>query len=589
MSTFFISAVGNTTGRYGIAVAAQKHVELLRTLCRHLQTCDGPHAEHDVVYHHAAPPVTPPPWYRGKRVIAYWVVESSIAAPQFKETADACAQIWTSSEASASAIRALGTETPVFVIPHPVAAPAQVPDRSGRKTVTTLMAFSPGWERKNPEGAIRAWKHAFPHTKSARLVIKMRLAGPAAIDCVREMTRGDDRIEIITQDVPDMGPLYERADIFLSLHHAGAFELHVAEAAAWGLPIVCTAVGGVLDYLTTGDEDYAALIEGKRIASRMEDPLNRCGEWVEPFGDIAAGELRKMARSRKRRMDYGYNARESVLKLLSPERVTELMAAALKQLPAEPKTAPARKAISLTPCRLAPIRPGLELAGDGRSQHAPPVVISHRRSGTHLLGELIARHWQTPWLKTHHFPDMLPQQPAPVGVLRNPIDCLHSTWQWWQHGAANDEIAAVVRGMSFEEWLLGMAGPALGFRSHKTKPVDSLEVGRGSMYDPIKYWLHHWLEVQAAGIPIVLYEDLIGGGIGDHVTAVLTKVMRRNPVTALEVVSEGVGIAPSSDHAPGKAMTEWPERALSRLSIMLKPDMLRSVNRKNLEDWLTPR
>lgn len=591
-SPLSISAVGNLKGRYGIAVAAQKHVQLLAGLCDDLQPCEGHHAQHAVVYHHAAPPLNPPPWYGGKRVVAYWVIESSVAAPEFKGTADACAQIWTASEASARAIRALGTETPVFVIPHPVQVPDAIPDRSGRDTITTLVAFAPGWERKNPEGAIRAWQRAFPKAKGARLIIKMRHAGPAAIDCVKLLAGDDERVEIITEDISReaLDALYVRADIFLSLHHAGAFEMHVAEAAAFGLPIVCSAVGGVLDYLGSDaeKESYALLVSGEPIVSRMEDALNRHGEWLQPDEEEAAQALRKLAASVNLRAVFGRAGRESVTKLLSPERVTSLMAEALAQLPEKAKAATARRPVELLSRNLRPLRSGLELVGDeprGVGCHIP-VVMSHRRSGTHLLGEIIARHWQSSWLKTHHFPDLLPQGNPAVYVLRNPIDCLYSTWQWWHRAAANDEVARVVRGMSFADWLDGKAGPALGFRGHKTRPTDNLEVGRGCMYDPVKYWLHHWQEADAGGIPVVIYESLIGPGLPMSLTETLTKVLGREPLTPLQVITEGVGLSPSKDHEPGKALAQWPTEALTRLRAMLKTDMLRSIGFKKLNDWL---
>ncbi len=580
-----ISVVGSLTGRYGISVAAQKHVELLQPLCAELQTGEGHHARNDVLYHHAAPPSAPPVWYNGKRVIGYWVVESSVAAPEFKDVADACAQIWTCSAASARAISALGSETPVHIIPHPVPAPEVVPDRSARDTVTTLFAFAPGWERKNPEGVIRAWQRAFADTPQARLIVKMRHGSAAAVDCLTLLAGGDERIEIITQDMPDLAPLYERADIFLSLHHAGAFELHVAEAAAFGLPVITSAAGGVLDYLPP---EGARFISGTPIVSRMGDALNCTGEWLSPDEAEAAAALRDLAADADLRARMGRAARESVVKLLNPARIQDLMAAALAELPAEAKAPATRRVIHLLPRHLTPLRAGLELVGDAPRGAGPhlPVIMSHRRSGTHLLGELLTRHWQTPWLKTHHFPDLLPQANPAVYVLRNPVDCLHSTWRWWQDGAANAEIAEVVRGMTFADWLAGKAGPELGFLSHRTRPTDSLEVGRGSMYDPMLHWLHHWQEAHSAGIPVLLYEDLVRPEAAASLTGTLTEIMRREPLTSVEVIQDAVGFAPSAHHQLGKSLKAWAKPALKRLKGLLTSDLLQSIRRESLEDWL---
>lgn len=585
MKPLQISVVGSLTGRYGISVAAQKHVELLQPLCADLQTGEGHHARHDVLYHHTAPPSEPPLWYNGKRVIGYWVVESSVASAQFKAVADACAQIWTCSAASARAISALGSETPVHIIPHPVPAPDVVPDRSARDTVTTLFAFAPGWERKNPEGAIRAWQRAFADTPHARLIMKMRQGSAAAVDCLTLLAGGDERIQIITEDMPDLTPLYERADLFLSLHHAGAFELHVAEAAASGLPVITTAVGGVLDYLPA---EGARFISGTPIVSRMGDALNCSGEWLDPDEEQAVAALRELGADAALRARMGRAARESVMALLNPARIQALMAAALAELPAEARAPATRRVIQLLPQHLLPLRSGLELVGEAPRGPGPrlPVIMSHRRSGTHLLGEIITRHWHTPWLKTHHFPDLLPQANPAVYVLRNPVDCLHSTWRWWQDGAANAEIAQVVGSMTFADWLAGKAGPELGYLSYRTRPTDSLEVGRGSMYDPLLHWLHHWQEAQRAGIPIVLYEDLVRPEAAARVSAVLSELMHRDPVTPVEVIQDAVGFSPAQHHPSGKALEAWPKTALKRLKSLLTPNLLQSIHRESLEDWL---
>lgn len=598
---FSLSAVGNIAGRYGIAVAASAHVALLRDLCA-VQVCQGHDAKHGVIYHHAEMPLSPPRWYAGKKVIGYWVVESSLAAAKAKATADACTQIWTPSEASAQALRALGSKTPVLVIPHPVVLPDEVPDRKGRDTVTTLFAFCPGWERKNPEGTIRAWQQAFPKSsalgKEARLIVKARHCGPAAVRLLELITGGDSRVELITSDVTDeqMKALYARADIFLSLHYAGAFEMHVAEAAAWGLPIVCTAVGGVLDYLP---DDGAHLIPGQPMAPRMDDELNKSGEWLRPDADAAVAALETLGRSLKRRLAMGAAARESVAKLLSPRRISLRMAQALaevRQMPApkmtarqidKMQTAPP-PALPLTP-KLRSIRAGLEvMSAEGKIPPSDaPCIISHRRSGTHLAAALLAQSWNcTTWLKTHDFPERRPIGHAALYVARNPFDCLWSNFRWWSEGggAANDEVAAVLKGMTFSEWLNGAAAAKVGYRSCRDGQHDSFEVTRGQFFDPMRYWVDHVSAAIEAGVPVVLYEDIVRQPF--KIAALISAALGREPARVVRVITEPVGIHPSSKPVIGNGVVEWSDEDLLRLSSLVSADLLQALNVRSLSAWI---
>ena len=115
---------------------------------------------------------------------------------------------------------------------------------------------------------------------------------------------------------------------------------------------------------------------------------------------------------------------------------------------------------------------------------------------------------------------------------------------------------------------------------------DNLEVGRGMFYDPIAYWLDHWTEAMAAGLPVIVYEDLIGPGIPWLVNDTLEAALGRPSLSPLVRISALVGFAASNDHTPGKALAHWPKAAVKRIKGALTPALLESVNRKNLEHWL---
>jgi glycosyltransferase involved in cell wall biosynthesis len=115
---------------------------------------------------------------------------------------------------------------------------------------------------------------------------------------------------------------YANSDAYISLQRGGAFELHCAEAAASGLPIITTKVGGVTDYL---DESFARLINGVEVSFDGEHKVNSGGTWIEPDINQAASALREyfdMPQS-ERSLIRGAS-RQSISGKLSEERVKSI-------------------------------------------------------------------------------------------------------------------------------------------------------------------------------------------------------------------------------------------------------------------------
>jgi glycosyltransferase involved in cell wall biosynthesis len=108
--------------------------------------------------------------------------------------------------------------------------------------------------RKNPEGVIKAFKHAFPNgTDDVGLVIKVHggAAGGDRRTWLAEQA-ADPRISIIDQTLPreQVGTLMKLSDCFVSLHRSEGFGLGMAEAMALGKPVIGTDYSGNTDFLT---------------------------------------------------------------------------------------------------------------------------------------------------------------------------------------------------------------------------------------------------------------------------------------------------------------------------------------------------
>lgn len=242
------------------------------------------------------------------------------------------------------------------------------------------------------------------------------------------------------------------------------------------------------------------------------------------------------------------------------------------------------------PPDLRPVRTGLHLvlaAGVEASIHAPQ-LISHRRSGTHLLGTILERHWSLPgWLKSHDFPERRSLGRKAVYVVRNPIDCLYEAWEWWRSGGGskNARIAEILDFISFSEWLDGKAGVRFGFTAWRDADHDNLEISRGQFYDPLRYWADHVMAAVSVGMPIVRYDQLVDWN--EQTTAQIVAAVQRVPVTTPAAIRERVGLAPTAEQRPnGAALISWSADQLARLRELLTPELLEACGLVSPEPWL---
>jgi len=87
---------------------------------------------------------------------------------------------------------------------------------------------------------------------------------------------GDERQRIIDRihyfgeslSFEEMARLYQVADVYVSPYRAEGFNLPVLEAAACGIPIICTKGGSTDDFVTDG---FARRIESRKMSSRLND------------------------------------------------------------------------------------------------------------------------------------------------------------------------------------------------------------------------------------------------------------------------------------------------------------------------------
>jgi glycosyltransferase involved in cell wall biosynthesis len=242
--------------------------------------------------------------------IANWVWEQTELPDAIKNSLHRVDEIWASSEFVRETY-ARSTELPVTLIPHPIRQisplPPPVPrSRFGipedRYAFLSIAAFASSIRRKNPLGALRAFRRAFPHGQTeAVLVMKLHTGrfNPSAEEQLgyfaSEPEFGNDVI-LVTETLTDdeMTSLTDICDAFVSLPMAEGFGLGPAEAMSLGKPAVVTNWSGPVDYLTPQNS-----LPIPYTLQPVEDVLSMWGyipglEWADPDLDVAASRMRSL-------------------------------------------------------------------------------------------------------------------------------------------------------------------------------------------------------------------------------------------------------------------------------------------------------
>jgi glycosyltransferase involved in cell wall biosynthesis len=193
------------------------------------------------------------------------------------------------------------------------------------------------FERKNPLGAIAAFRAAFGDRRDRLLLLKVGHPGhfPADFERLRQAVAGVANIRLDTAELPraDRHALTRTADIVLSLHRSEGFGLVPAEAMLLGRPVIATAWSGNMDFM---DETSAALVGYRLIPAR--DPrrvFEAAGaEWADPVLGDAVAQLRRLADDAEARQVLGARGRAMAQARLGAEPLAAALRAIGLSVPA---------------------------------------------------------------------------------------------------------------------------------------------------------------------------------------------------------------------------------------------------------------
>ena len=274
-------------------------------------------------------------------VIGYWFWELPELPDEWMPAFDFTDEVWAGSNFIKDAVAAKSA-APVVRIP-PVVQLRETKDVSRKELglpedrflFLSMFDSASVLQRKNPLGALRAFKNAFEGS-DARVGLVMKFNNPdprePLLQSVREEVAGSKNIFVIDRimDRAEVTSLIKTCDCFISLHRSEGFGLGPAEAMSLGKPAIVTNWSGNTDYMTADNclrVDYELVKLGQDYG-----PYKANQHWAEPDLDQAAQWMKRIALDPDLASRIGFAARQTISLEFSPTVVGKLIEDRLRQI-----------------------------------------------------------------------------------------------------------------------------------------------------------------------------------------------------------------------------------------------------------------
>jgi glycosyltransferase involved in cell wall biosynthesis len=273
----------------------------------------------------------------GRITIGIWSWEVDVLPPGWREAGAYLTEVWTYSRFGADLIGA-GIDIPVLGFPPPVSEPSisshSAPQLPPGFRVLVMFDFLSTLERKNPLGAIEAYRRAFESGDGAVLVIKS-VNGQHRPERMAELLAAiEGRPDILlidrTMSGAERDALIAACDCYLSLHRSEGHGLPLAEAMALGKPVVATAYGGNMEFMSEMNS-YPVVWAPAFVGDGVEH-YPATASWAEPDIEHAARLLRAVHRDPEGARHRAQQGKNDVRALLAPEVVGANMRGRLQEL-----------------------------------------------------------------------------------------------------------------------------------------------------------------------------------------------------------------------------------------------------------------
>ena len=277
----------------------------------------------------------------GRRRIGFWHWELPVFPANFAPAFDLVDEIWAPSTFVAASIAPL-TAKPVRIVPHAVPSP-EIDRAQARRELDlpadamiylTTFDFNSRLARKNPLGAIRAFRDAFPspHESGPILVVKCHGQNnfPESYREIKAQCDADPRIRLITEIFSSerISLLQAACDALISLHRGEGFGLNPAECMALGKIVIATAFSGNMDFMNAGN---SLLVPYQPRPLEKDEYIFGDGQWwAEPDHAAAVEALRRAASRASDVLRLAENARTQMRRDYSYEQIGRIAVEALR-------------------------------------------------------------------------------------------------------------------------------------------------------------------------------------------------------------------------------------------------------------------
>jgi glycosyltransferase involved in cell wall biosynthesis len=274
---------------------------------------------------------------QGRRMIGVWVWELSKVPDEWKIGAKFVHEIWAPTRFTADAFEAIAPGR-VRHVPYPLLTEFPFTATGDRASFglpadccvfLTVFNLSSSCARKNPQGAIAAFKAAFGMSRDVLLVLKLtgHMQYPEDFAAIREAAGNAGNIRIMTELLSDsdLHGLIKASDVVMSLHRSEGFGLIPATAALHGVPVVATGYSGNLDFMAA---ESSALVQYRLVPARdghgvYTEPGT---EWAEPDIEDASAWLRRLFSDAELRARLGKAGQSRAIQSLGGDALDKALA-----------------------------------------------------------------------------------------------------------------------------------------------------------------------------------------------------------------------------------------------------------------------
>lgn len=187
--------------------------------------------------------------------------------------------------------------------------------------------YGSSFNRKNPDGAIKAFAEAFRNTPDTYLVFKTKGAAQHQTERTRLLQLSAeleirDRVIMIDNYIPqqDIYGLTNACDVYISLHRGEGFGLGIAEAMSLGKPVIVTDYSSTTEFCKQ-ENSIPIPCQLVKVPDDMHDHpcYHAVKEWAEPDLHAAAVALSNLYNDTDLRSKIGNSGKKFITDYFSNE------------------------------------------------------------------------------------------------------------------------------------------------------------------------------------------------------------------------------------------------------------------------------